>query len=351
MNPLRPLRAASAALLLVSLAVACKKPAPPADEGASTKSGDTKKAKASADEEDGDDPQAAADDALGAKLDLYIRDCLNSFSRSLYDSEGRYLTWVDSKTGPTGKERHVYGLYKIGGDVEKCTKAVKSAKGKKPKNEKIEEAAAAYEKAVAEATPLINEAHKYYDQKDYADDAFKKAKELHPKLIAAWEAFGKADKELGAQVDGLQAGLEKRELARLEKTDGKKARWHTKNTLLLGKALIKEADKAYEKIDAAAYQTALADYVAAVDAFEKWRDEHKSDKNLSNCSSYFSESQDAVKKAKDLGRRLKDKKPFTTQEKNSLGTSSGWMIEGSPDALFHEWGEAIRMYNSIHWSA
>lgn len=341
------------ALALVCVAIACKKPAPPADDEPKPKGGAAaKKGGASAEpgEDDGEDAAAKADDALAGKLDLYVRDCLNTFSRSIYDSESRYFLWVDPKAGVTGKERFVYGLYKISGDTAKCTKSVETANAKKPRDAKLEAAATAYEKAIADAVPIFNEAHKYYDQKDYGDDKFKKAKELHPKLVAAFEAFAKADKELGAQVDGLQVGLEKRDLTRIEKSEGKKARWHTKGSLLLGKALIKAADQPFEKIDASAYQTVLDEYVAAIDAFEKWRDKNKDDRDASNSSSYFGSSQDVVKKGKDLGRRLRDKKAFDAAEKRSLGTQSGWMVEGSPDALFHEWSEAVRDYNSIHWA-
>lgn len=343
------------ALSFATSTVACKKKLEQteATESASkAEKGGTKQA-AKGDEED--EPKSAekaayaADDALSAKLDLYIRDCLNSFSRPIFDSESRYYSWVDAKKGVTGKESHVYGLYQVSGDPAKCTKAVKDANAKKPNDEKLEAAASAYEKAVAEVVPLLNSAHKYYDQKDYSDDKFAKAKELHPKLVAAWDQFAKADKALGAEVDTQQAALNQRDLVRLEKEEGKKARWHTKNVLLLGKALIKELAVDPSKLELDKLQPALDKFSGALDDFEKWRDKNKSDKDVSSTSSFFSSCQDVVKKTKDTVRRLRDKKPFNASEKSKLGTSGGWMIDGSPDAIFHEWDEVIRDYNTIFW--
>src|SRR5216683_1660780 len=51
------------------------------------------------------------DQALGEKLNGYIRDCLNRYSKSVHSAEERYFSWADSKKGPTGKERNVYGVY------------------------------------------------------------------------------------------------------------------------------------------------------------------------------------------------------------------------------------------------
>mgnify|MGYP000715255320 CR=1 FL=1 len=38
----------------------------------------------------------------------------------IHDSQERYLSWVDAQQGPTGKERHVYGLYRISDGCGYC---------------------------------------------------------------------------------------------------------------------------------------------------------------------------------------------------------------------------------------
>ena len=42
-------------------------------------------------------------------------------------------------------------------------------------------------RAVVAAEDVIKEASTYYDQKNYKDDKFAKGKELHPRLLAAFE--------------------------------------------------------------------------------------------------------------------------------------------------------------------
>ena len=59
------------------------------------------------------------------KLNIYV-DVLNRQSRRIIDSYARYLSWCNKETGPTGQERHKYGLYslydhtKVGSDFEKA---------------------------------------------------------------------------------------------------------------------------------------------------------------------------------------------------------------------------------------
>jgi hypothetical protein len=48
-----------------------------------------------------------------------------------------------------------------------------------------------------------------------------------------------------------------------------------------------------------------------------------------------------LKAAKELMRRVRDKKPLTGMERSWVGTSSGWMVEGSPDKLLHQYNEMV----------
>ena len=64
------------------------------------------------------------DQELGEKLNGYIRDCMNRFSKQIHLSEQRYYSWVDEKKGPTGKERNVGGLHEISSDPAQCKSAI-----------------------------------------------------------------------------------------------------------------------------------------------------------------------------------------------------------------------------------
>lgn len=83
--------------------------------------------------------QAAPTPSLGlasisdAELDRYVAKSngvvglLNASLRG-EESWNRYLSWVDVKRGPTGKERIIYGLYSVGSSAKDAIeKARKSA--------------------------------------------------------------------------------------------------------------------------------------------------------------------------------------------------------------------------------
>jgi len=287
------------------------------------------------------------DQALGEKLNGYIRDCLNRYSKSVHSAEERYFEWADAKKGPTGKERNIYGVYEISLDPEQCKAAIAKANAAQPSKPDMEKLASAYSTALVSVVPVINEAHKYYERGDYKDDKMAKAKQLHPKLVAGFEAFDKADTDLSQLVDQVQEDLDKRELVRIEKEEGKKGHWHTVNTTLLAKPLLHEAAKEVSKINLAGLSAAEDAYDQAVDAFETWSNQNKSES--SNTSSYLSSAKDLVIVGKNLVRHIRDKKPFSAFEKRQMGTSAGWMVEGSPDAVLDKYNKLVDAYNLVRY--
>ena len=61
----------------------------------------------------------------------------------------------------------------------------------------------AYAEAVSKLEPLLKEADDYYSQQDYKDDKMAKGKALHPRLVAAWNAFESADQKLRNGVEAI----------------------------------------------------------------------------------------------------------------------------------------------------
>jgi hypothetical protein len=294
-------------------------------------------------------PAARADDdaALGEKLNGYIRDCLNRYSKSVHSAEERYFSWADSKKGPTGKERNIYGIYDVALDPEQCKSAIAKSNAAPPKKPDIEKLADAYSSALLGVVPMINDAHKYYERGDYKDDKMARGKQLHPKLVGAFEAFDKADTELSQLLDQVQEDLDRRELVRIEKEEGKKGHWHTVNATLLAKPLLHEGAKDVAKINLAALAAASDAFEKEVDAFEAWANAAKGESG--NTSSYLRTAKDLVIAGKNLVRHIRDKKPYSSTEKSWLGTSSGWMVEGSPDAVLDRYNKLIDAYNSVRF--
>ncbi len=287
------------------------------------------------------------DQALGEKLNGYIRDCLNRYSKSVHSAEERYFSWADSKKGPTGKERNVYGVYEISTDPEACRSAIAKSNAAPPKKPDVEKLAEAYSAALVAVVPIVNDAHKYYERGDYKDDKMSRGKQLHPKLVSAFETFDKADTDLSHLVDQVQEDLDRRELVRIEKEEGKKGHWHTVNTTLSAKPLLHEGAKDVSKINLTALSTASDAFEKQVDGFDAWATQNKTE--ASGTSSVLRTAKDLVTAGKNLVRHIRDKKPYSSTEKSWMGTSSGWMVDGSPDAVLDRYNKLIDAYNSARY--
>jgi hypothetical protein len=127
--------------------------------------------------------------------------CINRLSERSYSSRSRYFSWAN-QNGPTGKERIIYGTYTIY-DTSDCRKNVEQANTLEPRDAELEAAGSAYADAVSKLEPLLKEADDYYTQENYKDDKMAKGKAMHPRLVAAWDAFAKADKDLRKNVETI----------------------------------------------------------------------------------------------------------------------------------------------------
>ena len=273
-----------------------------------------------------------------AKLNAYVG-CINRLSARSYDSRARYFSWA-AKDGPTGRERIIYGTYTIY-DTSDCRKNVEKANALEPHDAALEAAATAYAEAVSKLEPLLKEADDYYSQQDYKDDKMAKGKALHPRLVAAWNAFESADQKLRSGVEAIndQRALEK--LAAIEKSEGKQARYHVEALMIQAKRVLRaeEADKP----DVAAITQALNDYESMVKGAEQFTGSG----NDAKIGSFFiGNAKSFLVTAKSLMRRIRDKVPYSAGDKMMLGNNgAGWMVEGSPPRLLRDYNQLVDAYN------
>ncbi len=68
----------------------------------------------------------------------------------------------------------------------------------------------------ARSSRCCKEADDYYPQEDYKDDKMAKGRALHPRLIAAWDAFASADKALRGGVEAINDTRALERLAEIE---------------------------------------------------------------------------------------------------------------------------------------
>ena len=282
-------------------------------------------------------PDLAAAQAPSAaeKLNAYVG-CINRLSERSYDSRARYFSWV-GKTGPTGKERIIYGTYTIY-DTSDCRKDVEKANALEPRDAALEAAASAYAEAVSKLEPLLQETDDYYKQEDYKDDKMAKGRALHPRLVAAWDAFASADKALRGGVEAINDKRAAERLAAIEASEGRKARYHVEALMIQAKRVLRAQDAATP--DIVAITQALNDYESAVKTLEQLpADEAKIG------SFFIGSAKSFLTSAKQLMRRIRDKVPLSQGDRMMINAGGGEMIEGTPQRLMRDYNSLIEAYN------
>jgi hypothetical protein len=271
------------------------------------------------------------------KLNAYVG-CINRLSERAYESRKRYFSWA-GRNGPTGRERIIYGTYTIY-DTSDCRRNVEKANALEPRDAELEAAASAYVEAVSKLEPLLKEADDYYTQQDYKDDKMAKGRALHPRLVAAWNAFASADQKLRASVEAVNDKRAAERLAAIEASEGRKTRYHVEALMIHAKRVMRAQDQATP--DLAALTQAVNDYESIVKGAEQASGANGGPK----IGSFFiSNAKSFLTTAKQLMRRIRDKVPYSTGDRMMLNAGSGWMVEGSPQRLLRDYNQLVESYN------
>lgn len=176
-------------------------------------------------------PPAMADDIQEAlsKANLYIETA--KMTERAVESWERYASWVNVKTGPTGKERYLtYGMYELY-DVEPLLKEARDAAGREPRAEAIDAVMVRYISAYEALAPVMKDAAAYYERKGYEADKMALGKALHPKMVPLATAFMAERKTMMPVLRAHLREVEALEVAALEAKDGRTAAFHTANVM------------------------------------------------------------------------------------------------------------------------
>jgi len=226
------------------------------------------------------------------------------------ESWSRYLSWANVKTGPTGRERIIYGLYSVSASSAKDAVAkARTAAAEEPAIPALDGAAKELADAFETLVPILNEAEAYYDRKDYLSDGMAGGKALHARLVPAAQTFLAARSKVTALQGQFRDLLDVAQLARLEKTEGKSVRWHARHTMALArKAIDLMPTSPRGGTDMKAFDAALARYGEAVRDFDAAvRDSGKStaiDSHPRDILGKLREMRDAIGKGRMDGMRF-----------------------------------------------
>jgi hypothetical protein len=175
------------------------------------------------------EPDAALDAALH-KANTYI-EVANMTVRAV-ESWERYQSWVNMKTGPTGKERYIsYGLYEVS-NYEGLVIETRALNGKAPASPDLDAAVADCLERYEDLRPIINEAAAYYDSAGYESDKADLGQKLHKTLAPLLPPFIDAREKMLTLLRPFARGVEAQEIAAIEARDGRTAKWHVRNIML-----------------------------------------------------------------------------------------------------------------------
>ncbi len=325
-------------LLALALAFGCKGKTEPGGGGGSAATG----------------PESAAEDGLDAlsnKQNAYV-DCLNEFSGDIHRSRARWMDQFPDGPNAAKQKESLYGPTPLR-DVAKCKSGVEAAQKQKPSLPELETAGAAYVAALVTLEPLSKDANTYFQAGNYKDDKLAHAIELHPKLVAAWDAFDKADDALEAQVDKLEDQIQGDRLAQVEKAEGKKLQYLHLTYLIAAKKVMRFAGdiESPEEVELAPYTAAIGALDKALTDLVGYYDTNKAEveKSASSYWTFVDSAKSFVKDAKDLMRRKRDNEKFSSGEKMTIEANNPEAVTGHPRAVSRAYNSMIDSSNRLRW--
>jgi len=265
-----------------------------------------------------------ADQRLAAKLRPYIA-LTNRFTRRVYMSRTRYVSWVsDLDKGPTCKET-VLGLQAIASPDREILE-VERVQGQAPRLADLEEGAKTYIAAFRKLHPLISRAEAYYRQRDFAQDDCALGRELHPQLVAAWKEFAEGDKRLSAALERHQRPLEHRLLEHIGKEHGVTSeRYYHIKVMMDARALMLLLQ--FELQDTEPDIERIAAELTRFDGL--LLEMGRNTENGGALASFRSSAKGFVQAAQEMTRRIRDGRPLPQWAQKQIERGHGARVRGT----------------------
>lgn len=295
-----------------------------------------------------------------SKLDPYIEQCLNRFSRQVFSAQDRYNSWCNENVGPTGRERIVYGIYQVVGETTRCSAAVQRAAMMSPSLPAIEQAANGYVLALNNVVPIINQTNTYYSRQNYRDDDFQQGRQLHGPLIVALRQFTAAHRALSDSVNDVQDRNNELLLARIQNDPSRRFEYLVKVSLRTAKRLMRIGREGQVERsglitmaagqDAAFIQLAM-EYEQNLDSLQSYVNLHPEVSTRTHMiSSYLREGNTYLLSVKGMARHLRDGEPFTTSERfRTFNSTRGRYVQGTPENVLDRYNSLVRIYNLLRF--
>lgn len=214
--------------------------------------------------------QASPETLAAAKAALYA-ECLWTTFPALQRSRTQWEATVGADGTPI-KRRTVPALSPVGDTRQACETADRDGPIRPPAQPSIEGPAATYLDALRQIALHSAALATYYDNKEYAQDAWAKGKTLAPLLAGAFARGETAGADLAEALDTLQASLDQALLAQAMAEHGKNIQWHARATVIAARAWVKCIAPVEQPIEAC--DGAMAEVMASSAGFATRRQAH-----------------------------------------------------------------------------
>ena len=214
----------------------------------------------------------AALQATTAKFNAYVA-YMNRTLRVI-ESLDRYKSWVNMKTGPTGRERYIYGLYEVY-DVRNERAEAEKAMTAVPLLPDLDDAMRAYIASNDKLSPILDKAAGYYSRADYKIDHMAQGRVFHAAIVEAGGAFLAARAQLDAVMNKQKLQLDMIRLATIEKREGRDARWQVGNVMMRAKQALDALQSGQGgEVAMATFDADMMELGTSVRTFDDYRADH-----------------------------------------------------------------------------
>jgi hypothetical protein len=296
------------------------------------------------------------DEQIQAKLDPYVDHCLNRFARQVFDAEGRYLQWVNRETGPTGRERIVYGIHNVSGEVTECSNAVARAAPLQPSMPVIEAAALRFSAALNAVVPLVRQANAYYGNRmTYQGDNMAQGRILHPQLITAFDNFTAAHRALSDELGRQQDAATEAFLSRVRNDPNQVVEFHLKNDQLMARRIIRLTRAWHVSnrgdltgIDVNELAPQVQQYEQGLNALQGAAITNpRQSARIVGLPSYQASCRTYLMQLQRLVLRLQNGDRFNRTEMRMMSMRFGYSVVGSPEAVSRAYNDSVQAYNRL----
>jgi len=178
------------------------------------------------------------------KTNVYVGECYNRVRDRIERSTTRYREFLRWNGGelPESPRR---GPNQLDPRIEpaECQGAVERAAAMPPAMPELERAASAYAEQVAAIDAVLTEAWTYYDQGTYRDDGMTRGRALHPRLMAAIEAYETAERAFSGQLGELERARMEARLAELDGDASRRGEYLVERSMFHGRQLVDEGQE------------------------------------------------------------------------------------------------------------